>query len=69
METTLNITAELLDLFVQHQLTTAAQQPPFDHEAGRLGLKRYRALLDEAARRLAGAQGKPRLISFVERGR
>src|SRR3546814_4362080 len=41
-EATLNAMAEMLDLFVAHQLTLVAHQPPFDEETGRLGLQRYR---------------------------
>lgn len=63
LESTLNITAEVLDLFVQHQLTIVAHQPPFDDETGQLGAKRYRAFMDQVGRRLARNQGKPRLIA------
>ncbi len=62
MESTLNITAEVIDLFVQHQLTIVAHQPAFDQETGQLGVKRYRAFIDQVGRRLAANQGKPRLI-------
>jgi len=64
LETTLNITAEVLDLFVQHQLTIVAHQPAFDQETGQLGIKRYRAFMDQVGRRLAANQGKPRLIAI-----
>lgn len=63
LETTLNITAEVLDLFVQHQLTIVAHQPAFDQETGQLGVKRYRAFMDQVGRRLAANHGKPRLIA------
>jgi predicted transcriptional regulator len=63
VETTLNMAAEVLDLFVQHQLTIVAHQPPFDQETGQLGLKRYRAFMDQVGRRLATNQGKPRLTT------
>jgi len=63
VETTLNITAEVLDLFIRHQLTIVAHQPPFDQETGQLGLKRYRAFMDQVGRRLAANQGKPRLTA------
>jgi len=66
IEATLNIVAEVLDLFVQHQLTIVAHQPPFDPETGELGLKRYRAFLDQVARRLATAQGQPRLLTLTK---
>ena len=63
VEATLNITAEVLDLFVRHQMTIVAHQPPFDQETGQLGLKRYRAFMDQVGRRLAANQGKPRLTA------
>lgn len=66
IEATLNIVAEVLDLFVQHQLTIVAHQPPFDQETGQLGLKRYRAFLDQVGRRLAAAQGQPRLLTLTK---
>ena len=66
IETTLNIVAEVLDLFVQHQLTIVAHQPPFDQETGQLGLKRYRAFLDQVGRRLAATQGQPRLLTVTK---
>lgn len=59
VETTLNITTEVLDLFVQHQMTIVAHQPPFDSATQQLG----RAFMDQVARRLAGNQGKTRLIA------
>jgi hypothetical protein len=61
VDTTLNITAEILDLFVRHQMTILAHQPPFDEETGQLGLKRYRAFMDQVGRRLAANQGKARI--------
>ena len=61
-ETTLNAMAEMLDLFVAHQLTLTAHQPPFDEETGRLGRQRYRLFIDQVARRLASNRGVPKLI-------
>jgi predicted DNA-binding protein len=63
IEATLNIATEVLDLFVQHQLTIVAHQPTFDAETGQLGMKRYRAFMDQVGRRLAANQGKARLIT------
>jgi len=48
--------AELLDLFVAHQMMLSAHQPPFDEETVRLGGRRYRQLMDQVARRLAAGQ-------------
>ena len=63
LETTLNVSTEVLDLFVQHQLMIVAHQPPFDEETAQLGAKRYRAFMDQVGRRLAGNHGKARLIA------
>ncbi|AOH85275.1 CopG family transcriptional regulator [Sphingomonas panacis] len=64
-DTTLNIMAEVFDFFVQHQMTMLAHQPAFDPETAQLGLRRYRAFMDQVGRRLAANQGKTRLISAV----
>jgi predicted transcriptional regulator len=53
----LDILAEALGLFIQHQLTLVASQPPFDNETARLGLERYRSFVELTARRLAKADG------------
>lgn len=65
VETTLNIAADALDLFIQHQMTMVAHQPAFDTETAQLGLSRYRAFTDQVARRLASNQGKARLTNTV----
>jgi hypothetical protein len=44
---------ELIGVFIQHQLTLVAHQPPFDEETGLLGQKRFRQLLDLVEKRLA----------------
>tara|TARA_R110000868_G_scaffold141226_2_gene357518 strand:- start:1384 stop:1806 length:423 start_codon:yes stop_codon:yes gene_type:complete len=64
-ETTLNAVAEMLDLFVTHQLTLTAHQPPFDTETGQLGQRRYQQFVDQVARRLAGNRGVPRLVTKI----
>lgn len=43
---------EMLAVFVQHQLTLSAHKPPFDDEAGQLGLARYRKYIELVAQRL-----------------
>jgi hypothetical protein len=53
IERKLDFVAEALGTFVQHQLTLIAHQPPFEHETGQLGLRRYRAFIDMVGRRLA----------------
>lgn len=61
VETTLNIAADALDLFIQHQMTILAHQPAFDTETARLGRQRYQSFMDQVARRLAANQGQARL--------
>lgn len=53
LERKVDLVAEALGTFVQHQLTLLAHQPPFDQETGQLGLKRYRAFVEMVGRRLA----------------
>jgi predicted transcriptional regulator len=53
IERKLDFVAEARGTFVQHQLTLVAHQPPFEHETGQLGLKRYRAFIETVGRRLA----------------
>jgi predicted DNA-binding protein len=62
IERKLDFVAEALGTFVQHQLTLAAHQPPFEHETGQLGLKRYRAFIDMVGRRLARPDQSPTAI-------
>ncbi len=49
----LDILAEALGVFVHHQLTLVARQPPFDEELRALGKERYRQFVDIVGRRLA----------------
>jgi hypothetical protein len=65
-ETMLNAIAEMLDLFVAHQLTLIAHQPPFDIETGRLGRHRYQQFIDQIARRLATNRGVPKLVAAID---
>src|SRR3546814_20577518 len=60
-EATLNAMAEMLDLFVAHQLTLVAHQPPFDEETAWLGLQRSRRFMDRRAPQLASQRGTLRL--------
>lgn len=66
VETTLNIAAEALDLFIHHQMTVLAHQPAFDPEQAQLGGKRYRAFMDQVARRLAGNRGRAKLATVTD---
>jgi len=60
IETRLDHVAEVLDLFVVHQLTLVAHQPPFDEATGRLGRARFERFMDQVARRLANRKGEAR---------
>lgn len=60
LEELATMTAEVLDLFVQHQLTIVAHQPPFSEETGALGLRRYRQFMEQVARRMTRKGGRPR---------
>ncbi|HZF43679.1 MAG TPA: CopG family transcriptional regulator [Sphingomonadaceae bacterium] len=53
LEDKVDLLSEAFGVFVQHQLTMVAHQPPFDDETRRLGLKRYQAFIDLVGRRLA----------------
>jgi predicted transcriptional regulator len=63
-ERQLAILSEAFGLFVQFQLTQLAHQPPADHETGLLGLKRYRAFIEQVGRRVAGADEGVRLTAI-----
>lgn len=60
----LAILSEAFGLFVQFELTQIAHQPPPDHETGLLGLKRYRAFIEQVGRRLADAEEGVRLTAI-----
>jgi predicted transcriptional regulator len=64
IERKLDFVAEALGTFVQHQLTLVAHQPPFEHETGQLGLKRYRAFIDMVGHRLARPDQSPTAIGM-----
>ena len=57
----LDILAEALGVFIQHQMTLVAHQPPFDTDTQRLGRDRYQAFVDLVGRRLAGPDTPLRL--------
>ncbi|QNA82954.1 CopG family transcriptional regulator [Sphingomonas sp. So64.6b] len=57
IETKLNSVSAILDLFVAHQLTITAHQPPFDDVTGQLGMKRYRQFMDQVSRQLQAKRG------------
>lgn len=44
---------EALGVFIQHQLTMAAHEPPFEAETAKLGRLRYEAFLDLVGARVA----------------
>jgi hypothetical protein len=49
----LDLIAEALGVFIQHQLTLVAHQPPFDTDTAQLGMERYRRFVELVGRRLA----------------
>lgn len=53
LERQLGIVAEALGVFIHHQLTLIAHQPPFEEETKQLGLRKYMAFIDLVGRRLA----------------
>jgi hypothetical protein len=58
----LDVITEMLALFIQHQLTLVAHQPPFDEDAQRLGGERIDAFLELVERRLTGKGKRQRLL-------
>jgi len=60
---------EMVGLFVQHQLTLAAHQPPFDPETGRLGLERYQRFVEQVGRRLGKAQESSGTLTAIEKAK
>ncbi|MDC7812370.1 CopG family transcriptional regulator [Sphingomonas koreensis] len=66
-ERKLEALTELVGVFVQHQLTLVAHQPPFDDETGRLGRDRYARLIDLVERRMTGGGIVARLAGATEK--
>lgn len=63
----IDILAEALGTFIQHQLTLVAHQPPFDEDARSLGLERYRTFVDLVGRRMARTDSPLRLAPREEK--
>lgn len=55
-ERKLDLAAELLGVFVQHQLTLTAEHPAFSQQAQALGRERFLQLVGLVEQRLSGAQ-------------
>lgn len=68
VERKLDALTELIGVFVQHQLTLVAHQPPFDEATARLGRERYLRLLDLVERRLGSGGTAQRLASSTGGG-
>lgn len=49
--------SEALGLFIQHQLTAVAHEPPFEAATAQLGRRRYEAFLQLVWRRMGDAAG------------
>jgi predicted transcriptional regulator len=62
-EQKIDVLIETLGLFVHHQMTLTAHQPPFDRETAQLGLDRYQRFTDQVGRRLAQRHGSVAGIS------
>lgn len=58
-----DVLIETLGLFIQHQLTLLAHQPPFEAETKRLGLERYRQFIEIVGRRVATTGDRPTLTA------
>ncbi len=65
LESKVDLLTEALGLFIQHQLTVVAHQPPFDDETRQLGLKQYQAFIELVGRRMA-SDSKLRLLIVEE---
>lgn len=66
IEARLDHVAEVLDLFVAHQLTLVAHQPPFDEATARLGRARFDRFMEQVARRLRPAGAAPQTPNPAE---
>ena len=62
----LDLAAEALGVFIQHQLTLVAHQPPFDADTARLGLERYRRFVELVGRRFANGDQTLKLAPWTE---
>jgi len=58
--------SEALGLFIQHQLTGAAHEPPFDAATAHLGRRRYEALLQLVWKRMSKGGGEGFAANSVE---
>ncbi|MEN2790356.1 ribbon-helix-helix domain-containing protein [Sphingomonas oligophenolica] len=58
MEVRLDHVVAVLELFVAHQMTLVAHQPPIDEVTGRLGRARYDRFMGQVERTLAARGGK-----------
>ena len=65
LEGKVDLLAEAFGVFVHHQLTMVAHQPPFDEETRQLGLKRYQAFIELVGRRLTSSS-ELRLLKPVD---
>lgn len=55
LERKVDALTEMLGLFIRHQLTLVAHQPPFDSDTARLGRTRYMAFMQLVEQRLMRA--------------
>ncbi|WP_340264844.1 CopG family transcriptional regulator [Sphingobium mellinum] len=57
LERKVDVLTEMLGVFILHQLTLVAHQPPFDGDTARLGRTRYGSFLKLVEQRLMRANG------------
>ena len=68
LERKVDALTEMLGLFVRHQLTLVAHQPPFDAETARLGKARYTAFIKLVEQRLGRADSGEAAALTTEEG-
>ena len=59
LETVSSRQAAVLELFVRHQLTLVAHNPPFDEATRTLGLRRFNAFMDLVLRNMSPTRESP----------
>ena len=59
LETASSRQAAVLELFVRHQLTLVAHNPPFDEATRTLGLRRFNAFMDLVLRSMSPSRANP----------
>jgi len=63
IERRLDFVSEALGLFIQHQLTAAAHEPPFEAATAHLGKRRYEAFLQLVWKRMSRSGQAEQLVA------